>query len=73
MFSTHIQEEVAESAIQQVIKEYSFPVVSIVALKNLVAYAKEAAAAKGPGQSNGQSTDYLADIEKYRARYGVEY
>jgi len=51
------------SAIQEVEKEYGFPVISIVQLKHLVAFAST-------DKSEGQ---YLNSILEYRQRYGVQY
>ena len=51
------------SAIQEVEKEYGFPVISIVQLKHLVAFAST-------DKSEGQ---YLSGILEYRQRYGVQY
>lgn len=57
-----------ESAIQQVEKEYSIPVLSIVRLKNLVAYVHQSAAS-----ASAEAGDLLQRIQDYRSQYGVEY
>ena len=74
--------------LQQVEVEYGLPVVSIVRLQHLVSFVKsDAAAADIAGNksstSSSCSTDSVelnsnwvrvqADIEAYRAQYGVEY
>ena len=59
-------------------KEFGLPVVSIVQLQHLIIYAKDqsasasASAVAAPGGA-GVSGVSLADIEAYRAQYGVDY
>jgi orotate phosphoribosyltransferase len=64
-----------ESAIQQVEKEYGIPVLSIVRLKNLVAYVHQSAATASASASSAEagSGDLLQQIQDYRTQYGVEY
>jgi len=50
------------SAIQQVEKEYGFPVVSVIKLQNLIDYIAE---------SGGEMGAHLENIRKYKAEYGI--
>lgn len=61
-------------------REFGIPVVSIVRLQHLIQYVKAqsavAAAAGGERTSDAAAAGgevSLADIESYRAQYGVEY
>ena len=56
---------------QQVEQEYGIPVLSIVRLKNLVAYVQNAA--KANVTQPGGDTNLLQRIQEYRSQYGVEY
>ena len=52
-------------------QEYGIPVLSIVRLKNLVAYVQNAAKANF-SQAGGED-NLLQRIQEYRSQYGVEY
>ena len=52
-------------------QEYGIPVLSIVRLKNLVAYVQNAAKAN-VSQAGGED-NLLQRIQEYRSQYGVEY
>ena len=57
-----VTEASTESAIQQVQQAFNIPVVSIVRLKNLIAFLE-----------TKEDSAYLSAIQEYRARYGVDY
>ena len=59
--------------IQQVEQEYGIPVLSIVRLKNLVAYVQNAAKANVTQAQAGGEDNLLQRIQEYRSQYGVEY
>ena len=55
-------------------QEFGLPVVSIVQLQHLITYVKDQSASAVPApEGAGASGVSLADIEAYRAQYGVEY
>ena len=58
-----VNDSSTQSAIQTVQEEYSIPVLNVVRLDDLLAYAK----------SNDDMAKYLPSIEEYRSRYGVQY
>jgi hypothetical protein len=61
--------------LQQVQKDLQIPVLSIVRLKHLVSYVREAAAAQaeeGTDAASGEPS-LLSRVESYRAQHGVEY
>jgi orotate phosphoribosyltransferase len=68
---------------QQVEKELQIPVLSIVRLKHLVSYVRDAATALELAQSPAQTAEsgkaarsevpLLERVESYRAQYGVDY
>lgn len=53
-------------------REFGIPVVSIVRLQHLIQYVKAQSAAEAAGAAASGAVS-LADIESYRAQYGVEY
>ena len=57
------QEDSEESAIQQVEKEYQFPVLSIIKLSHLISYI----------HSKTDKVSLRSEIESYRDKYGVIY
>ena len=70
-------------SMQQVERELKIPVLSIVRLKHLVSYVREAAKTLELGQSPGQTAEagksarsevpLLERVESYREQYGVDY
>lgn len=59
--------------LQQVEKDLQIPVLSIVRLKHLVSYVREAAqAVEGTAAASGEPS-LLSRVESYRAQHGVEY
>lgn len=61
--------------LQQVEKDLQIPVLSIVRLKHLVSYVREAAqAVEGSGTgADSAEPSLLSQVESYRAQHGVEY
>ena len=62
-----------ESAIQQVEKTYGFPVISVVQLKDLIAYVENELDTKLSDENKAIKENQLLNIKKYRESFGVEY
>ncbi len=52
------------SAIQEIEKEFSIPVISIINLQQIIDYLQQ--------QENDTMTGYLASMKEYQARYGIK-
>jgi len=52
------------SAIQEIEKEFSIPVISIINLQQIIDYLAQ--------QENGTMTEYLTSMKEYQARYGIK-
>jgi orotate phosphoribosyltransferase len=65
--------DTTESAVQQVQKMHSIPVVAVASLANLVALVEEVRRSGGslPGYDVAAVAELLSSIQKYRTEYGV--
>jgi orotate phosphoribosyltransferase len=69
-------EDSSDSAIQQVTKEYGFPVLSIIQLDHLISYIvlqlSTPSSAEGHSATIEERKALLTQIESYRSQYGVK-